>query len=167
MISQDVLRNALTTLLSELVDGGVANACFVLNPSDPGLLRSLDRLTAEESSAISPQGGASIAAHVDHLCYGMELLNRWADGDERAFETADYSVSWRRTTVTDSEWSALRSRLRMNTMKLGAALQHVQGDNDLHVTGGIAMVVHLAYHFGAIRQIDRSIRGPQADGVSA
>lgn len=167
MTSQDVLRNALTTLLSELVDGGVADACFVLNPNDPGLLRSLDRLSAPEASAISPQGGAPIAAHVDHLCYGIELLNRWVDGDDRAFETADYAASWRRTTVTDAEWSALRSRLRMNALKLSVALQHVQAENNLHVTGGIAMVVHLAYHFGAIRQIDRSIRGPQADGASA
>ena len=35
----------------------------------------------------------------------------------------------------------------MNTMKLGAAFQHVQTGNDLHVTGSIAMIVHLAYHF--------------------
>ena len=159
MTDQDVFRRALSTLLSELVDGAPANACFVLNPKD--------RLSAQEASAISPQGGASIAAHVDHLCYGMDLLNRWADGDERAFDTADYSVSWRRTSVTDSEWSALRSRLRMNTMKLSAAFQHARTDNDLHVTGSIAMIVHLAYHFGAIRQIHRSIRGPQADDVSA
>lgn len=167
MTDQDVFRRALSTLLSELVDGAPANACFVLNPKDPGLLRSLDRLSAQEASAISPQGGASIAAHVDHLCYGMDVLNQWAEGDERAFDTADYSVSWRRTSVTDSEWSALRSRLRMNTMKLSAAFQHARTDNDLHVTGSIAMIVHLAYHFGAIRQIDRSIRGPQADDVSA
>ncbi len=167
MTNQDVLRRALSTLLSELVDGVPPNACFVLNPGDPGLLRSLDRLTPAEASAVSPQGGASIAAHVDHLCYGMEILNRWAEGDERAFETADYTVSWRRTRVDDAAWSTLRSRLRMNALKLSAAFQHVQADNDLHVTGGIAMVVHLAYHFGAIRQMDRSIRGPQAEEASA
>lgn len=167
MTHEDVFRRALLTLLSELVDGAPAQACFVLNPTDPGLLRSLDRLSAQEASAISAQGGASIAAHVDHLCYGMELLNRWAEGDEHAFDTADYSTSWRRTNVTDSEWSALRTRLRMNTIKLNAAFQQVQTDNDLHVTGSIAMVVHLGYHFGAIRQIDRSIRGPQAEGAPA
>ena len=31
------------------------------------------------------------------------------------------------------------------------------------VAGMIAGVVHLAYHMGAIRQIDRSIRGPSAE----
>jgi hypothetical protein len=30
---------------------------------------------------------------------------------------------------------------------------------------GIAGVAHWAYHLGAIRQIDRSIRGPGAEGV--
>lgn len=167
MTNDVILRKAISTLLSELVDGGVADACFVLNPSDPGILRSLDRLSAEEASTAASQGGAPIAAHVDHLCYGMELLNRWAAGDERAFETADYSASWRLTQVSDSEWSALRTRLRMDALGLSASLQHVEADNELHVTGAIAMVVHLAYHFGAIRQIRRSIRGPQAEAPSS
>lgn len=29
--------------------------------------------------------------------------------------------------------------------------------------GAIASIAHLAYHMGAIRQIDRPIRGPSAD----
>jgi hypothetical protein len=33
---------------------------------------------------------------------------------------------------------------------------------DVELTGMIASVVHLAYHVGAVRQIDRSIRGPAA-----
>jgi hypothetical protein len=167
MTNPDVLRRALLTILSELVDGAPPKACFVLNPTDPGLLRSLDRLSAQDASTRPAQGGAPIAAHVDHLCYGMELLQRWAEGDAHAFENADYTRSWHLTEVTDAEWSALRSRLRMCTQKLGAALQHLRADNDLHVTGGVGLIVHLAYHFGAIRQIDRSIRGPQAEDVSA
>ena len=31
------------------------------------------------------------------------------------------------------------------------------------LNGAIASVAHLAYHFGAIRQIDRSIRGPSEE----
>jgi len=165
MSGEEVLRRALSTLLSELVDGGLQNECFVLNPGDPGLLRSLDRLSAEAASAPAAGGGASIAAHVDHVCYGIELLNRWVAGDTRAFETADYAASWRRTRVTDAEWSALRSRLRMEALNWSAALQHVRSDNDVHVTGAISSIVHLAYHFGAIRQIDRSIGGPKAEAA--
>lgn len=160
-MSQTPLSRALSTLLSELVDGG-AGECFVLNPGDPGLLRSLDRLSAEQASLPAPGGGTSIAAHVDHVRYGLELLNRWVAGEENPFATADYSASWRRTVVTDSEWSGLRSRLRMEVLTWSAAVQQVDPSEDLHVTGAIASIVHLAYHLGAIRQIDRSIAGPKA-----
>jgi hypothetical protein len=34
--------------------------------------------------------------------------------------------------------------------------------SSLELNGVIASVAHLAYHLGAIRQIDRSTRGPKA-----
>jgi hypothetical protein len=33
----------------------------------------------------------------------------------------------------------------------------------MELNGVIASVAHLAYHLGAIRQIDRAIRGPSAE----
>jgi hypothetical protein len=39
-----------------------------------------------------------------------------------------------------------------------AALPRVWSETTL--TGAIASAVHLAYHLGAIRQIDRTTRGP-------
>ena len=33
--------------------------------------------------------------------------------------------------------------------------------NDVELTGTIASIAHLAYHLGAIRQIDRNVRGPR------
>lgn len=159
------LNRALSTLIAELVEGTAPDACWVLNPGDPGLLRSLDRLTAGEASAPGPSGGPSIAAHVDHLCYGLELLNRWAGGDERAFQNAEYAESWRRPVVSDTGWAVLRSRLRTTTEKWSeivseASMPSLSG---MELTGLLASVAHLAYHFGAIRQINRTIRGPQAN----
>ena len=52
----------------------------VLNGGDTGLLRSLDHLSAAAASAPSA-GGPSIAAHVEHLRYGLSLMNRWAAGE--------------------------------------------------------------------------------------
>ena len=165
MSHNDVLGRALKTILSELVDGPPADMCFVLNPKDPGLLRSLDRLSAAEASKLSPEGGASIAAHVDHVCYGFDVLNRWLDGEEDAFDKADYSQSWKRTTVSDVEWAALRERLGAQLHKWMSVLHAVDADEQIQVTGSIAIITHLGYHFGAIRQINRSIRGPAASEV--
>ena len=158
----EVLSRGLQTILSELVNGPPQDACFVLNPGDPGLLKSLDRLSAADASRLSPEGGASIAAHVDHVCYGFEVLNRWLGGDEDAFAKADYSQSWKRTLVSDAAWAQLLARLAAEVRQWTEVLPHVDATQQLHVTGSIAIITHLAYHLGAIRQINRSIRGPAA-----
>jgi hypothetical protein len=161
MTEHTTLTQAIDTLLSELVDGGTGEACYVLNPTDPGILRSLDRLSADDASTMPSAGGASIAAHVDHVCYGFELLNRFAAG-ENAFDTADYSASWRRRRVSEEAWSALRQRLRDELSAWRGSVRHLDPDVPLHVTGAIASIVHLAYHLGAIRQIHRAAAGPPA-----
>ena len=66
----------------------------MLNSGDEGLLRSLEKLSAAQASALTPTG-SSIAAHVDHVRYGMSLMNRWSQG-ENPFASADWSASWRK-----------------------------------------------------------------------
>ena len=105
------VHQALASLLREIVAGSGTNAAWILNPGDPGLVRSLDKLSAAAASAAPPGGGPSIAAHVDHVRYGLELANRWSRG-ENPFADADYSASWRRQGVSEREWAALRERLR-------------------------------------------------------
>src|SRR4051794_41650253 len=95
---------ALAALLGELLDGPDPAAAFMLNSGDPGLLGSLEQLSAADASAAPIAGNASIAAHVDHLRYGLELMNRWAAGDPNPWATADWTESWRRGTVDESAW---------------------------------------------------------------
>lgn len=156
-----MLIRALLTILNELVDGSAEQAAWLLNPQDPGLLRSLDTLSAAQASAVPSSGGASIAAHVDHLRYGLELLNRWSRGEE-PFADADYSASWRRVSVTDAEWESRRQDLARETYAWQSALRQPRERDETALTGVIASIVHLGYHLGAIRQIDRSMRGPAA-----
>ena len=105
------IHGALTTLLRELLDGSAAEACWVLNPGDAGLLRSLDQLSAAAASAPAPGGGPSIAAHVDHLRYGLALMNRWSQGED-PFGDADYAASWRRLSVSDRRSTKTRTKTR-------------------------------------------------------
>ena len=101
--------------------------------------------------------------------YGLELLNRWARG-ENPFEDANYSASWRRTMVSDADWSRLRMELQREAELWLGALQHPErlardpaaALSDIEIRGIAASVVHLAYHLGAIRQIDAATRGPRA-----
>ncbi len=157
-----MLQTTLVKILSELIDGSAAEGAWALNPKDPGLLASLDRLSAEEASSLPPGGGASIAAHVDHLRYGLELVNRWSRGEE-PFADADYTASWGRITVSEVEWKSRREELRREAYAVRDTLTQPRQLSDVEATGLTAVVVHLAYHFGAIRQINRSARGPSAE----
>jgi len=151
-------------VLRELVVGADAEACWVLNRGDPGLLASLDKLSAAEASAIPGSGGASIAAHVDHLRYGLGLLLRWGEG-ENPFADADWAASWRRTRVSEAEWRALRTDFAETARRWLKVVAVPRRLNRLELTGMIASVVHLSYHLGAMRQMDRSIRGPTDPGL--
>jgi hypothetical protein len=165
MNTQD-LSTTLTTLFAELVNGPPAQAAYVLNAGDGGLLRSLDNLTARDASAVS-QGGASIAAHVDHLRYGLSLMNRWSAGGN-PFDTADWAASWRRVAVSDAEWQTLRDELGREARLWLSTLQVPRDVSPEELNGIVGSIAHLAYHMGAIRQIDRKARGPaERDRVRA
>jgi hypothetical protein len=158
----NTLHRSLETLFRELIDGPSANAAWMLNGEDVGLLRSLDKLTASAASAAPMAGGASIAAHVDHVRYGLSLMNRWSQGEHDPWSTADWRVSWNRTAVNDQEWAASRQALGAEARTWLEALRAPRDYAEMELNDVIASVAHLAYHFGAIRQIDRSIRGPLA-----
>jgi hypothetical protein len=157
-------RRALSLSLAEILDGPPPEAAYVLNKGDVGLLRSLDALSAEAASA-RPDGGSSIAAHVDHLRYGFELLNRWARGEDPGRD-ADFTKSWSRHYVDEQEWRARRLALARETRAWRAV---IDGGADWDHEGwanAVGIVVHLAYHLGAIRQLAPAARGPRAIGVS-
>ena len=158
----DRLHVSLALLFAELVDGASPDAAYMLNGGDPGLLRSLDRLSAAAASATPASGGASIAAHVDHVRYGLELMNRWGAGEVDPWSGADWAASWRRNTVTEEQWSTLRAQLAATVRAWHQTLQVPRELSMLELNGVISSVAHLAYHLGAMRQIDRSIRGPSA-----
>jgi hypothetical protein len=156
------VANTLGTLLAELVEGASKDGGYMLNGGDEGLFRSLEKLSASEASARTATG-SSIAAHTDHVRYGLSLLNRWSQGGENPFESADWSASWRKTTVSDPEWQQLREALRVEATRWLGVVREPRDINEVELNGMIGSIAHLAYHLGAIRQINQSARGP-ADG---
>jgi hypothetical protein len=150
--------DSLATLFAELVDGAPKSGGFVLNAGDEGLLRSLDKISAADASVPTPTG-STIAAHVDHLRYGLTLMNRWSKG-ENPFKDADWAASWRKRTVSDVAWRQLRADLRADASSWMQKLRTARDVDDTELNGMIGSVAHLAYHLGAIRQINRGARGP-------
>lgn len=151
----------LQALMRELTYGTAPSGGFVLNAGDAGLLASLGRLTADDASTAS-HAGATIAAHVAHVAYGLSLMNRWAAG-EQPFAAADWNAAWQVGRVSEDEWDRLRAELRTQIDGWLVAVAAPRALQPVELNGVIGSVVHLAYHVGAIRQIHASARGP-ADG---
>ena len=148
-------------LFSELVDGiDRGMDAFVLNPGDVGLLRSLDRLSASDASRAA-HDGATIAAHAEHVRYGLSLMNRWASSGGNPFADATWGEAWKISRVDDEAWRAIRDGLRNEAHRWVTALGPPREVSDVELAGMIASVAHLAYHLGAMRQISKELRGPR------
>lgn len=151
--TNDTLHRALSTLLTECFDGPPGEAAYMLNPGDLGLLAQLDAIDARTASTRPMPGRTTIAAHVDHVLYGLDLLNRWAGGEANPWATADWDASWRRGVVDDAGWRSLRDRLRAASESWRAHLAIRADFDDVAAAGSISSLAHTMYHLGAIRQI--------------
>lgn len=148
-----IFQRALSNLLTEIFNGPPGDEAYVLNPGDSGLLRQLDSIDAHAASTRPMPGKTTIASHVDHLLYGLTLLNRWASGEANPWADADWNASWQRTTVTDAQWQTLRARLGQEAESWRNVVQARSDWNDISAAGALSSAAHTAYHLGAIRQI--------------
>jgi hypothetical protein len=151
--ADSIFQRALGKLLVEIFDGPPGDEAYLLNPGDPGLLRQLDEIDAAAASTRPMPGKTTIAAHVDHVHYGLTLLNRWAAGEPNPWADADWNASWQRGVVTDDQWQALRSGLREQARVWKSHAATHTGWIELTAAGALASAAHTAYHLGAIRQI--------------
>ena len=102
---------ALARLFSELVDGTSGrHGGYMLNTGDLGLLRSLDKLSAADASRAA-NDGATIAAHAQHLRYGLSLMNRWAAEGGNPFADAKWDEAWTIAGVDEPAWKEIRDGL--------------------------------------------------------
>lgn len=158
------LHAMLGSLFSELTEGAPGHGgAFMLNSGDVGLLRSLDKLSAIDASS-STNGGATIAAHAQHVRYGLSLMNEWSVNGGNPFANAKWDEAWKVNVVTDAQWEEIRHGLKDECQRWLVALKTPRETQPIEMTGMIASIGHLAYHLGAIRQIHRSTRGPK-DGT--
>src|SRR2546423_15661035 len=112
MIPFEDLSPSLTRHFSELGDGTAGrHSNFILNSGDVGLLRSLAKLSAADASR-SVDDGATIAAHAQHLRYGLSLMNRWAAEGGNPFADAKWDEAWKTSDVSADAWQAITTGLR-------------------------------------------------------
>ena len=151
----------LARLFAELVDGtGAFDGGYILNTGDVGLVKSIEKLSAADASR-STNDGATIAAHVQHERYGLSLMNRWATEGGNPFADAKWDEAWKTREVDARTWDEIRNGFANEARKWLEVLRTPREVSEIELNGMVASIAHLAYHIGAIRQIDKQARGPK------
>jgi hypothetical protein len=148
-----VFQRALSNMLTEIFEGPPGAEAYLLNPGDPGLLGQLDTIDAGTASKRPTPAQSTIAAHIDHVRFGLSILNRWAAGEPNPFAGADFGASWQHTEVSEDQWRALRDGLRRETGAWRQVVAARTSWDGMSAAAALSTAAHTAYHVGAIRQI--------------
>lgn len=143
--------HTVSTLLREIIDGPTSDTTFVLTADEPGLLQSLDQLSAAEAST-ALSGGYTIAGRVEELRLSLAILNRSRRGENPFVETG-VRLGGRRMQVNESLWRDQLARLREQMHGWIAIVNQQPMATELDVAGVVAMAAYVAYHLGALRQM--------------
>ncbi len=113
---------------------------------------TLAPVTAEEASRPASDRSASPAAHVRHATFYLRVLQKAIR--KEPLGVIDWREIWQKAQpVTPAEWDAIRSDLREEYENVLALLNApATWDGEDSLWGSMAIVVHTAYHLGAIRQ---------------
>jgi|WetSurMetagenome_2_1015567.scaffolds.fasta_scaffold24346_4 hypothetical protein len=157
-MSQPIDSEKIISLFHTLLEETFEKVNGVYLDRGTSLLETLASLSAAEASKPIADSGTSIASQVDHIRFYLKMLNDYIDGVWP--EKVDWQGSWSRKSVTDSEWNELRAELLIDYQNLLDHLNSITDWNDDRRLGGaMGIIVHTAYHLGAIRQIIRVVRG--------
>jgi NAD(P)H-dependent FMN reductase len=145
---QETFKASLLELLSEAYLGKTKD--YTWFTGEQGVFGTLDGVSAEAASR--SLGGASVAAHAEHLRWSLAMANAFARGEE---PQADWSESWSVDRVDTEAWERLRAELRREFETLMAALEQrdLSTFDAATLTGILALAPHAAYHLGAMRQM--------------
>ena len=147
-LAASVLVEQLSNVLREAVEGPSGPWTFFIDKvPDAGLFGVLAGLHAADASRLV--GGSTIAAHVHHVAFGMDVTAAAVHGDR---DPRDWTLSWASSAVDETGWDELRDRLRRADDGLRRAFAEHATLDDVSFGEAVGGIAHIAYHLGAIRQ---------------
>ena len=122
------------------------------------LFETLEGVSAEEASRPPGDGCATVAAHVEHVRFYLDVLNDVMRKEE--VTRVDWRDIWQRVReVTPEEWDAQKRSLGESYQRVLATLRDYDGWlGEYGISGSLAVLAHTAYHLGGIRQALRLIK---------
>ena len=141
----------LFELLKETFEGSQPEGSHYLD-REVGVLNTVEKISAVDASR--SVGGATIASHLEHARFYLEMLSEFMNGRT---EKVDWNESWLIKTVDEAQWTQLKEKVRRDYKTVSEMFQSIEDWDDEKVGGAMSIVVHTAYHLGAMRQIMKSI----------
>ncbi|MCA9838492.1 MAG: DinB family protein [Trueperaceae bacterium] len=143
------IRETLEFALLETFESGkdpTAGTMYLDKKS--GFFDSIDQLSAEDASRQVIPGGTTIVAQVYHSLFYLQVLERYMQGHK---EKANWDESWQVRELDEAGWSELKTKLKTAYQRIRDYFK-TQDDWEQLETG-FPIVIHTAYHLGAIRQM--------------
>jgi len=163
-IEKAVLTKAALALYDEGYDGPQGKGTwFTDGGPESGFLGTLEAIGALEANRALPGGeGLTVASHVGHLRYSLELANRAMRG-ENPYKDANWARSWDIRAVSEGEWKELLASLREEYVALRKAIAAGSAwEDEDTLTGTLGLISHGAWHLGAVRQALGQVVAPKA-----
>ncbi len=150
-IQKDDFLKDLLVLLHETFEGSPEEGSAYLDRGI-GFLNTLENISAEDAS--KGITATSIAAQTEHAKFYLDRLVEFMEGRT---EKVNWDQSWLIETVSKEEWDILREGVKQsyeNVLRCFAEVEHWDQNN---IGDSIAIIVHTAYHLGAIRQLAKAV----------
>ena len=149
-IKKEDFTNNVFALLKETFEGSPPEGSHYLD-REVGVLNTIEKISAENASRSI--GGASLAAHLEHARHYLAALVEYINGRT---EKVNWDKSWLIKTVDEDAWNLLRENVRRDYETVARTFKSIENWDDDKVGDAMAIVVHTAYHLGAMRQIMKS-----------
>jgi hypothetical protein len=149
------VRSRILALLDEAVLGPPERQSYFTDPGRAGgMIGTIEEIDAGDASR--DIGGASIAAHVRHTVFALEVAESFMRGETKSW---DWKASWSVHVVDGPAWNELRESLARGHGRMRHAIEEWALTTPEAVSEAIGQVAHVAYHLGAIRQKVATLRG--------
>lgn len=146
--SEDFVNN-LFTLFVETFESPPKSASAYLDQKT-GLFDTLANISAEQASKPISAGGTSIAAQVEHTRFHIDVIEQFIKGRT---EKVNWDDSWQVREVTPEAWQQLQQDLKTAYESATETCKAFESWGDDEIGDSLAIVIHTAYHLGALRQI--------------
>ncbi len=150
-------------VFSEFFEGPPAGAGGTVALDRTGSWRhTLEQLSAAEASRPAFPGATTVAAQVAHTTYYLTNSVRYIVPDGDKTTPGDWSGSWVKSVVTESEWRASIAALFAAYEQIKDTVRGLESWDGDSTGLAFGVLAHSAYHLGAVRQLVKALKAAAA-----